>query len=316
MREDIQSIQLRQLNQEYLELFFNPTVRSAIRKSKLKWLDYLKIPADFIRYGRYMELKNKIKSKVSTTPLQAKYSFGIPFIKPDIMKNYKEKKVVVYTCIFGDYIEVQNPMYRNPSYDYYIITDSPLEDNCLWKTFQYESKDYYSNIKHLSPREKNRWFKLHPHLLFPDYEYSVYMDGRIRLIADVMPMVDAMEQKFLGVHLHATKMDCLYEGAKTVLASKKASREKVEMQMQAYKNEGYPKHQGLFENGILIRNHNNRLCIEVMEEWWNQLCKFTIRDQLSLNYVLWKYHVDKNMILILGDNIYKNPNFRFYEVRN
>lgn len=315
MHEEMQSIYLRQLNQEYLDLYFDPVVKSAMRKKKLRWFDYIKITVDFIWYRRYMELYKKLVSKIKKDLQVNEIKFGVPYAASEETKDYKVFRTVVYTCIFGDYIQLQNPMYMNPNYDYYVITDSPIADNCQWKTFDYQSKEFYSTIRDLSPREKNRWFKLHPHLLFPEYDYSVYLDGRIRLISDIMPMVNGMEGKILGVHLHATKMDCLYEGAKTVLASRKAPKDMVAKQLDFYKREGYPAHNGLFENGILIRNHNDSLCMKVMEEWWNQLCEFTVRDQLSLNYVLWKNHVDKNRILILGNNIYRNPNFRFFEMR-
>ena len=126
-------------------------------------------------------------------------------------------------------------------------------------------------------------------------------------------MVCAMKDKILGVHLHSTGMTCIYEAAKAVLAANKAPKDMVQLQMITYKNEGYPANRGLFENGVLIRQHNDKQCIKLMEEWWTQLKTFTVRDQLSLNYVIWKNKINKNQILILGNNIYRNPCFRFEE---
>src|SRR5258706_3753518 len=35
-----------------------------------------------------------------------------------------------------------------------------------------------------------RWHKLHPHLLFPNHELSLYVDGNVRLNAPVSDLID------------------------------------------------------------------------------------------------------------------------------
>ena len=44
----------------------------------------------------------------------------------------------------------------------------------------------------------------------------------------------------------------------------------------------------MVESNIIIRKHNERECIELMEEWWKEIKTNSHRDQLSFNYVLWK----------------------------
>jgi len=46
-----------------------------------------------------------------------------------------------------------------------------------------------------------------------------------------------------------------------------------------------------------------------MNDWWDQLVKYVMRDQMSFNYVLWKNSISKEDICILGDNLYRNPRF-------
>ena len=46
-----------------------------------------------------------------------------------------------------------------------------------------------------------------------------------------------------------------------------------------------------------------------MEDWWKELQKYTCRDQLSFNYVIWKNKME-NQVYIIDYNIYQNPRFR------
>ena len=55
-------------------------------------------------------------------------------------------------------------------------------------------------------------------------------------------------------------------------------------------NEGYPGLKGkLTQTNILLRDHHNKECIFLMEKWWNMIQNYSKRDQLSFNYVFWKY---------------------------
>ena len=47
---------------------------------------------------------------------------------------------------------------------------------------------------------------------------------------------------------------------------------------------------------MLIRNHNEQDCIDLMEAWSNELDNGSLRDQLSFNYVMWKQNKMINII--------------------
>ena len=50
--------------------------------------------------------------------------------------------------------------------------------------------------------------------------------------------------------------------------------------------EGYPQGNGLTETGVLFRIHNATSHFDRL--WWQCIEKYSRRDQLSFNYVLWK----------------------------
>jgi hypothetical protein len=71
-------------------------------------------------------------------------------------------KLVVYTAVFGGYDMIRAPRERSPGVDYVCFTDSrrPVPEG-------WTRADLPSLADPLSPASRNRWAKMHPHLLFP-----------------------------------------------------------------------------------------------------------------------------------------------------
>lgn len=306
--EDKFSEMLYELNKEYIELVNSKEYKRAINIKRVK--DSI-IKMNF-RYLMETAIKKIFKKKYSDNLTYTNDNFiqqnKANKLNENICKD-NEFKIAVYTCIFGDYDEILEPVFQNPNYDYYVITDKEVSKNSVWK-----KKDIsYLNIDNLSNSEKNRFVKLHPHLFLKEYDYSLYIDGNIRIMADIQPLIEDMDKRILGVHRHDVR-NCIYTEANVIMLEKRFEKIKNEVNKQiiAYSNEGFPKHQGLYENPILIRKHNDKKCIDIMELWWSQLEQFSKRDQLSLPYVLWKNNIKEDDIYILGNNLRMNPRFRQY----
>ncbi len=77
-------------------------------------------------------------------------------------------KVAIYTCIIGDYDNLLEPIYSNKFMDFYIVTDRIRKQNSQWKEIY--SKDFECMYgRNLDNQRINRFFKLHPYVLFPEY---------------------------------------------------------------------------------------------------------------------------------------------------
>ena len=50
------------------------------------------------------------------------------------------------------------------------------------------------------------------------------------------------------------------------------------------------------KSGIIVRDHNNPTCIDLMEQWWNQIKTKSKRDQVSFNYLIWKNNLKYSFI--------------------
>ena len=54
---------------------------------------------------------------------------------------------------------------------------------------------------------------MHPDVLFEDYNYSIYIDGNIKVIGDLTAYINLISKAGIAVHRHG-KRDCVYEEAK------------------------------------------------------------------------------------------------------
>ena len=80
-------------------------------------------------------------------------------------------------------------------------------------------------------------------------------------------------------------------------------------QVNLYKEAGFPEKFGMREFSVIVRKHNNAECIKLMEQWWEQVNQYTMRDQISFPYVLWKSGRTISTIQLLGENWRWNPRF-------
>ena len=194
--------------------------------------------------------------------------------------TYDNIKIAIYTVSTGKYDNIKNPIFVDDSIDYYIFTEQNLSENSVWKKI-----DIPTEIKKMPSLDQARFIKTHPHMFFQDYDYSVFIDGNVRITCDIKPLIYTMVEKnsVIGIHRHQVR-DCIYQEAKAIYAAGKANNKILKSQIKKYKKDHFPKHYGLFETNIVIRRHNDFECIKIMEDWWNEMDKWTKRDQLSFTY--------------------------------
>lgn len=210
------------------------------------------------------------------------------------------RKTVVYTAIFGNMDVLEEPMYVSENVDYIVITDSEIPSSSKWK--KYNNNQLYDCIREFDNRKKNRYCKLFPNELFPEYKYSVYIDGQIKICGDVSKYVTKLHSKPIAMFGHPYRNDTYME-AMAVVKLNNADPRKVKKQIEYYRKAGFPEKYGLFENGFIVREHGDKRCVSIMNEWWRQLNRFTMRDQISFMYSLWKNGYDASFVKMIGVNM-------------
>jgi len=226
------------------------------------------------------------------------------------MKN----KIVIYTAIFGGKDELIEPKFTLKGCDFVCFTDQDfISDVWLVRKVEPEFED---------PVRNARMYKVLPHKYLLEYEISIWIDGNLLLRGDVNELIkkylkdynlaifDHNQHKKRWKKLFWVKntedcRDCLYEEAKYLLRIGKDGKYKddpdlMTEQIERYKKEGYPEHNGLAVTMMLIRRHNETDVMQTMEDWWEEIENGSRRDQLSFNYVAWKNKL--NFMYMKGDS--------------
>jgi hypothetical protein len=136
----------------------------------------------------------------------------------------------------------------------------------------------------IDPRRRSRWYKFNSHLLFK--EDSLWLDGRAE-IPDNLEEVFGKLDNYDIVETEHPKRDCLYDEADEIIKHNYARKEDVLKQVNKYKEEGFPEHFGLNQNGAILRKNTPAVKVWnelVFEEYING-CR---RDQVCSQYVTWK----------------------------
>lgn len=201
----------------------------------------------------------------------------------------KKDRLVVYTALFGDYDDLIDPPERFESCDFVCFTDQRHLKSDTWEIRLVEDCDLPSAMM-------NRRYKILPHLYFPEYEQSLYVDTNITILKNPKELSDKYLSRFDFVVPKHFARDCVYDEAKECIVLMKDKTENIKKQMQRYKESGFPSCFGLSENNILLRRHSNESVIVLMEIWWQELQKESKRDQLSLPYAMWMSDVEYNFM--------------------
>ncbi|GMY28490.1 probable hexosyltransferase MUCI70 [Fagus crenata] len=144
--------------------------------------------------------------------------------------------------------------------------------------------------------------KMLGHRLFPHAKYSIWVDSKSQFRRDPLGVLEALlwrSNSVLAISEHGARSS-VYDEAKAVVKKNKATPEEVEVQLTQYRHDGFPEDKrfngkkALAEASVIVREHtpltNLFMCL-----WFNEVVRFTSRDQLSFPYVLWQLHVVKNI---------------------
>ena len=138
-------------------------------------------------------------------------------------------------------------------------------------------------------RRTARHYKACPHL-YLDADVFIWVDGNVRLLADPQEIVDLyLGNADLAIFRHPDR-GCLYVEADFCAKHGKDSRRVLNRQTAVYRLEGMPTGWGLPETRCVIRRNTEQMR-ELGDRWWDELSKYSVRDQVSLPFVCWKMGV-------------------------
>lgn len=179
---------------------------------------------------------------------------------------------ICYTAVIGPDYEL-NEVQKQNGWDYLCFTDQDIKSG----TWNIVKPALGIN------RKTCREIKLRPGVYLSEHDCSLWLDSSI--------IIDCNINKFLGSNYclmeHPERAD-IWEEAEKCIELKKDSEEVIREQVESYRNElGYFK--VLVATGVLFRK-NTPENTKFNELWWDEVQKYSIRDQLSFPYVAEKTH--------------------------
>lgn len=205
-------------------------------------------------------------------------------------------KKVVYTVItagkdklneINKHIRWKYLIYKHIKWDYMCFTDDLSKNVFPWKKREI-------SIFPLGARRSSRLPKILAHEFLKDYEYSIYIDGHIKLKADPDKLLKYLGENDIAFFKHPWR-SCIYDEANAVIDQNRDQPQIVGNQMNMYLKEGYPKNNGLICGHVIVRRHNDKIA-ELNKLWCDIYSNYSQRDQLSFNYCAWKLGVKYSII--------------------
>lgn len=176
---------------------------------------------------------------------------------------------------------------------------------------------YSSFPSKLPPRLQSKYYKMCTHWLHPEYDAYVWIDSSFEVREGLIEwmieqMGDADCAFFSHLHRNSIVDECNFveqqmQAGNPYLVARYADQP-MKAQVQSYLKDGFNPEFGLYGGGLFIRKNTPKVN-HAFDHWYIENTKWTIQDQLSLPYILWKHELkfkvlDKNLL-------YSGPFHRF-----
>ncbi|GKV38327.1 hypothetical protein SLEP1_g46249 [Rubroshorea leprosula] len=213
--------------------------------------------------------------------------------------------IIVASAIFGNYDIIQQPknisevarknipffMFIDEETEAYMRNSSALDSSMrvgLWRII------VVHNVPYSDARRNGKVPKLLLHRLFPNVHYSIWIDGKLQLVVDPYQILERFlwrQNANFAISRHYRRFDVFVE-AEANKAAGKYDNASIDYQIEFYKKEGLtpyseaklPITSDVPEGCVIIREHipitNLFTCL-----WFNEVDRFTSRDQLSFSIV-------------------------------
>ncbi|GFS46357.1 strawberry notch protein [Actinidia rufa] len=225
----------------------------------------------------------------------------------DLLEMDQCDGVVVASAIFGAYDVVQQPkniseaakknvcffMFLDEETEEFLRNSSQLDSSKkvgLWRTV------VVRNLPYTDPRRNGKVPKLLLHRLFPNVRYSLWIDAKLELVVDPYQILERFlwrKNASFAISRHYKRFNVFVE-AEANKAAGKYDNASIDFQLDFYKREGLTPYseaklpitsgRNVPEGCVIIREHipisNLFTCL-----WFNEVDRFTSRDQISFSTV-------------------------------
>ena len=216
------------------------------------------------------------------------------------------RKIAVVSAIVGGYDAPLLPAYVENEMDYIIFSDQKVPD---FGIFDVRPLPYVDIDKTRSAR----YVKTHLTRILGGYDVIIWLDGCIMPVAPLLPAIQDFVSSGceFAAMLHPFRASP-YEEMRMCIAIGKDDVPIIQRQREHYRSQGYKSH-CLIESNVFFVDARSEKVTEMLDLWWEQIRRFSRRDQLSLNYCLDKTGVKWKEMAPRGISARNHPNLVIFE---
>jgi hypothetical protein len=230
------------------------------------------------------------------------YRLGLGGVK---YKKHLLQKKCIYTCITGNYDTLKEPKIKLQGIDYICFTNNKNLKSKIWDIRYLDNKEGLDNIR------LARKVKILSHIYLPNYDITVWVDGKYRILLSNKEFVrNNLDKNDLFLMKHSNR-NCIYKEAEVCISINKGKKDEILKQIDRYKKLNVPENMGLYDSSIIIRRYSEQIN-EMNKMWWDELSDGCTRDQISLPYVMHKLNIKDNVVKVNRNNFVK-PRFKQYK---
>ncbi|KAG2318906.1 hypothetical protein Bca4012_054876 [Brassica carinata] len=230
---------------------------------------------------------------------------GFDIDEADLLEMKQCRGIVVASAVFDAFDDVKAPQniskYSEETVCFYMFVDEETETILkrerglngnkkvgIWRVV------VVHNLPYSDGRRNGKVPKLLVHRMFPNARYSLWIDGKLELVVDPHQILERFlwrKNATFAISKHYKRFDVLVE-AEANKAAGKYDNASIDFQVEFYKNEGLtpysvaklPITSDVPEGCVILREHvpisNLFTCL-----WFNEVDRFTSRDQISFSTV-------------------------------
>lgn len=195
-------------------------------------------------------------------------------------------RIAIITALFGDRDILEDPKIVHSNIDYYAFVDKKY--NCkIWQ--QKDIFDFTIDDKYRG-RRNAKIYKILPQLFLPDYDYWFWVDPTHEVVEKPEIIIESyLKKNDIAVWKH-TARNCAYQEANEIINLNYDHLTNI-CELVGFLNlKGFPKNYGLYELSSFIRKNTTRIQLFNIK-WWEIICKYSSRDQISFPFLLWKLNI-------------------------
>lgn len=230
---------------------------------------------------------------------------GFDVDEADLMELETSHEIIVASAVFGNYDIIQQPTniseFSRKNVPFYMFIDEETEAYMknssvlgnsrrvgLWRVI------VVRNVPYTDARRNGKIPKLLLHRLFPNVRYSIWIDGKLQLVVDPYQVLERFlwrQNANFAISKHYRRYD-VFEEAEANRAAGKYDNSSINEQVDFYIKEGL---QPYSEAKLPITSDVPEGCVIIKEHipitnlftcnWFNEVDRFTSRDQLSFSTV-------------------------------